>query len=489
MNEVGRVVLEFGPTVPAADRHHESNQRHGSVSHSHSPPPVYGSIGYTNAYGLPRGKLRSSPDYKHRSNSSLNVVPEDRIIMEFSRTIEPETPRYAGGAALDGDEEVEEWELDEELEQQGLYRAFALLAALPHVCYPMTEAWPYPSVPYLRHPLLELLTSAALFSLSYLLRDPISSLITFILPSPSRILPTVLATSLHTLLHLTLQQSSLVLLSVMQHAPMKPTTHDAAFRRVWWLALGWACAEAVIGISKGYQARALYRDVLVTVRRSQEASGKFDGTGSRAFGHIGTSSSGSRSPRGKEPEPNQSGSIPGQSTLELFERQVEDDVYDGHRSQPFGDEEMGEHHPLLPKGVGSQEQAIKLLVEDELDGLIAIRAREELEDAYGVPVIRIPIFLTCLQRINDLLLSLGLTLLLSKAYLRSAVSRDDPPSGTSNLALIIGAPVVWAVQCYLALLHTPLILPRMGIPAVVYHASLVSLSAFFGGLAAWNGLS
>ncbi|KAG6884559.1 hypothetical protein C0993_010119, partial [Termitomyces sp. T159_Od127] len=265
---------------------------------------------------------------------------------------------------------------------------FSLMAALPYAFYPMTETWPYPSVPYLRHPLPELLTSSALFSLSHLLRDPLSSLVTSIFPESFAVLPTVLATSLHTFIHLILQQSSLVLLSATQHAPAKPTTCDAVFRRVWWLALGWSCAEAIIGISKGYQARALYRDVLVTVRRSgsEDARGKSNDMESRALGH-GASSSGSKSPRGKGPICNQSASTPGQSTLELFERQVEDDVYDGQRSQPFGEEEAGEHHPLLPKGGRNREQAIKMLVEDELDELIAIRAREELEDAYGLPVI------------------------------------------------------------------------------------------------------
>lgn len=266
--------------------------------------------------------------------------------------------------------------------------AFALMAALPYAFYPVTEAWPYPSVPYLRHPFPELLTSSALFSLSYLLRDPVSSLITSIFPASFTILPTVLATALHTLLYLIFQQSSLVLLSVTQHAPVKPTTCDAAFRRVWWLALGWSCAEAIIGISKGYQARALYRDVLVTVRRSgsEAVTGKSYGTESRDLG-PGASSSGSKSPRGKGPITNQPASASGQSTLELFERQVEDDVYDGQRLQPFSEEEAGEHHPLLPKGAKSKEQAIKLLVEDELNELIALRAREELEDAYGMPVI------------------------------------------------------------------------------------------------------
>lgn len=112
----------FGPKVPAADHHaHGSNQVIVSQSHSHSPPP-YGPIKSINPYSCPTRKHRSSLERNRRSVSCLNVVPEERIVMEFSRSVEPCTPRYTGGAPLHGDEEVEEWELDEELEEQGLYR-------------------------------------------------------------------------------------------------------------------------------------------------------------------------------------------------------------------------------------------------------------------------------------------------------------------------------------------------------------------------------
>ncbi|KAG6865239.1 hypothetical protein C0991_004181 [Blastosporella zonata] len=480
----------FGTVSPVADRHHRLNGQPVSYTHSTS----YGSISSTDVYGFKRGNLYSSPErtrqLESNTSSSLNVVPEDGIIMEFSSS-ETRTPRYTAGAPLDDDDEAaEEWELDEELEEQGLYRAFALLAALPYTLYPLTKGvdWPYPTVPYFPHPFPEILTSAALFSLSHLIRDPLISIIASIFPSPSAVVPTVLATALHTLLSLVLQQAALPLLLVGQYAPVHPIVRDAAFRRVWWLALGWATAEAVVGICQGYHARALYRDVLVTVHRSAETPTKPDGgpLEARAMGPL--LSSGSRSPASKPASDPR-----GQSTLELFERQVEDDVYgvNGRAGQPFGEEEQGtgERQPLLPpKGPGSQDpdQAIKLLVEDELDELLAMRAREELEDAYGIPVIRIPVFISCLQRVNNLLLTLGIFLLLAQTYLRSPFARE----GTSpNHALAITVPIVWIVQCYLALLHTPLFLPRMGVPAVVYSASLVSLGAFFSGLAMWEGLS
>ena len=50
--------------------------------------------------------------------------------------------------------------------------------------------------------------------------------------------------------------------------PNFPTWEDVAFKRVWWIALGWAAAEAVLGVKQGYENIALYKDVLVSVRKS-----------------------------------------------------------------------------------------------------------------------------------------------------------------------------------------------------------------------------
>lgn len=142
--------------------------------------------------------------------------------------------------------------------------AFTLLAILPYVAYrwpkPHPPTYPYTSI--LPFPLPELLASVALYSLSHLLRGPIYTLSAILVPFP---LPaTLLSTTLHTLLSTVARLCTLALLLVHQHAVYAhPTWEDSAFRRIWWAALGWAAAEAVVSVHQGYAGLALYRDVLV----------------------------------------------------------------------------------------------------------------------------------------------------------------------------------------------------------------------------------
>jgi hypothetical protein len=44
-----------------------------------------------------------------------------------------------------------------------------------------------------------------------------------------------------------------------------PTWKDDALQRVWWVALGWSAAEAMVGVKQGYGSIALYGGVLVNV--------------------------------------------------------------------------------------------------------------------------------------------------------------------------------------------------------------------------------
>ena len=87
--------------------------------------------------------------------------------------------------------------------------------------------------------------------------------------------------------------------------------------------------------------------------------------------------------------------------------------------------------------------------------------------------------------------------MLTAAYMQStfaiAPSADDivsshPPT-TSNQHLAITAPPILIIYTLLAMMHTPLILPRIGIHTFVYVELLVSLGVFFGGLAVWDALS
>lgn len=125
----------------------------------------------------------------------------------------------------------------------------------------------------------------------------------------------------------------------------------------------------------------------------------------------------------------------------------------------------------------------------------------------------IPVFISCLHRINSILSSLGITLLLTAAYMRSTLAyhspfdlRDDPPTFASiphgrgpsplttvpfrpsNRTLLYTLPPILVVQTVLAMMHTPWILPRIGIHTFVYINLLFSLGYFFGGLGLWEAL-
>jgi hypothetical protein len=68
-------------------------------------------------------------------------------------------------------------------------------------------------------------------------------------------------------------------------------------------------------------------------------------------------------------------------------------------------------------------------------------------------------------------------------------SQYSHPPTASNLRLAITIPPILIIYTLLATMHTPLILPRIGIHTFVYVELLVSLGVFFGGLAVWGALS
>lgn len=134
-------------------------------------------------------------------------------------------------------------------------------------------------------------------------------------------------------------------------------------------------------------------------------------------------------------------------------------------------------------------------LEQNLDKLVRIKSREELEQVYGAPVISIPVFITCLQRLDSIILSLGTTLLVAWAYLRSPISLTSPDTqdsmnlSKSNTALWVTFPLVCLIQIGLAVLFTPPVLTRIGIHTAAYSSLLVALGLLFGGLAVWDVLS
>jgi hypothetical protein len=250
---------------------------------------------------------------------------------------------------------------------------------------------------------------------------------------------------------------------------------------VWWLSLNFA--EVLAAIVQGYEQLALYRDVMVPEGRESEflerlKSGSLD-----------------------EPEPTLENPYSPQQEHETFEDELE----------------------------GGETRSVESRIDRGLEKLLVIKMRDELEDVYGVPVIvrtlrasnkhpncapqNIPVFVSCLQRFNSIFLSIGLTLLLSAAYLRSPLSLplsdvSDQLSSlpvtdqlksflhshmqsydSSHIPFIITTPLVLLLHASLAALHTPTLLPRVGVHTAAYVGVLVGIMTFFAGLAVWGALS
>ena len=92
-------------------------------------------------------------------------------------------------------------------------------------------------------------------------------------------------------------------------------------------------------------------------------------------------------------------------------------------------------------------------------------------------------------------LSLGTTLLIAWAYLRSPISlplshaEDSMHIVRSNTAFWVTFSLVCLVQMGLAVLFTPPVLTRIGVHTAAYSSLLVALGSLFGGLAVWDVLT
>ncbi|EIM84236.1 uncharacterized protein STEHIDRAFT_158926 [Stereum hirsutum FP-91666 SS1] len=381
-----------------------------------------------------------------------------------------------------------------------------LLSFLPRLIYhtplPHTSSLPS-SLPF---PLPELLLSSALWSLSHILSTPLYTLLSYLLsptllgPHPSRTTfsprilfsflthpstLTILNTSLLVLLRTSLRLAPLAILGLrhqMDH--VLPTPLDPVFWRVWMGAIGWSVVEVGVGVWQGWEWVGAYRDVLVkredvpvVVERLKREEGIVGPAGENGNGN-GEGMSGSY---------------------------VETDLV-GERQGTGRRPKLG----TMSRRVSEAE--IELEVEKDLDELAALKTREELEELYGYPVIRTPVFILILLRLASIFLSLGFTLLLSSTYLSSPISlssrtlstlstpstSSDPPPPhlphpsahpyptNSTFTLIFFS--VFTMHLCLALLHTHLVLPSVGVHVVAYVGLIVGLGAVFGGLGMWGGL-
>ncbi|KZT68028.1 hypothetical protein DAEQUDRAFT_728293 [Daedalea quercina L-15889] len=410
---------------------------------SASPLPAYPTYGSTSRQTS--SSHHNSPE-RYRRDSQLGAVLEE-------------------GGLEDRQEDLEEFE--ERGYYIGSYRrklalytfvplssllAFVLLATLPPLVWhsdpPTSSGYPR----YFPTPLPELLVSIALWVLSHHLRLPLFTATSRIFHSP--IWNTLLFNILHVVLSQLLRLSAFPILNIRHRMDYPlPTWRDPAFSRVWWIALGWALADVAVGVTQGYEQLALYREVMVPEDRVQDVLVRWKSGLSEIRGGSRTSSDDALplSPRPMEGPEN------GQSSAK-------------------------------PRSI---EAAVKLAVDKDLEEIVRLKDREELEEIYGVPPIHIPVFVSCLQRLDSILLSLGHTLILAGTYLRSPLSFADaelPPIYISY-PFAIGFPLVVFVHLSLTLLHSPVLLSRVGVHTMAYVGFLLGLGIMFAGLALWGALS
>jgi hypothetical protein len=95
-----------------------------------------------------------------------------------------------------------------------------------------------------------------------------------------------------------------------------------------------------------------------------------------------------------------------------------------------------------------------------------------------------------LQRLDSILLSLGMTLILAAAYLPSFHSSPSlidsySPAYLHSLSLSRTFAILAILHGVLNILHSPPILPRVGLPAAAYIGCIVGLAVAFAGIGIW----
>jgi len=333
---------------------------------------------------------------------------------------------------------------------------FVVLALLPTMIWPRKSWLPQQDPPRL---FAAFLLSAALWSLSYVLRVPSHRAVSFVLSKIAMQLHLYIGLDAiisftHTVLFVFMQEllrlSSFVILSLHWHRFTNPLAtlddshfyaRDAVFREVWFIGLAWAAAEVGAGIAQGYENLSLYdEEALFGVTEVYE-----DGFG---------------------------------NGIKLGSPMQDNDIDERPGSKSSIDRLL-DCRPCAPSDMS--ERSIDL--DNAITQLTNVKAREDLEEVFGMPFIDVPVFITLLQRVDSYILSMALTLLLALAYLPSPV---DPSS--MSIQLWPTFFMTASAHAVLALIHTPSVLSRVGLPAAAYIACLISLGMLFGGVGLWVGL-
>ena len=333
--------------------------------------------------------------------------------------------------------------------------------------------WPHSISP---SPIREILTAAAAWTVGFALRLPLFYLATLFHTYVNRF-TIVLSTFFQVLSEELLRLGVLLLLGIQLERRreedgaggwegMWMDTWDPAFTRVWWIAMGWAAADVVVGLTQGYDQLSLYKDVL---------------------------------PPYSSPSPHESPSLsvrhsPTRAGKQPLRASISTTTDPHSHSTPS----------TVVHSIQLSQDILTPDLESQISHLLALKTRAEIEDVYGSPLPNIPLFLMFLQRLDAVLLSLGLTLVLSAAYLSACV--DEAPTPVVSAVAMAraggGEGPTWAqvkavaptflalvgVHFALGAIWTAGALPRIGMHTASYVGLLVSLGCFFAGLGGWGAL-
>jgi len=231
-------------------------------------------------------------------------------------------------------------------------------------------------VPCFPTPLPELLLSISLFTLAHVLNPYLFTLAGVLLPHPTA--TSALGTALHVILRNALRTAALPMLALATPGGFA-TFHAPAFRRVWWLALGWSLAEVTAGIAQGYEMLALYRDVLVPEGEARELVAEALAAAAATGPHKNGGSDSASSPRAAD-------------------ERLRESLSRGEEGGPAVVEACGspvrERQPLLQQAscrsswmATANDAEMQLEVDNDFEALVAVKARDELEELYGCPAI------------------------------------------------------------------------------------------------------
>jgi hypothetical protein len=223
-------------------------------------------------------------------------------------------------------------------------------------------------------PLPEFLLSISLFALSHLLNPSLFILAGVILPHPTA--QSVLGTGLHVFLRNALRTAAFPTLGLTLPGGVA-TFRAPAFWHAWWLALGWSLAEVAAGVAQGYEMLTLYRDALVPEGRARELV-------------ISAVTSPAWEPKHNRNESSSPPRAADERLRESLSRGEDGGTSMDIAGSPVRGRRLESSFTSIQIGNDAETQ---LEVDRDFDELVAVKAREELEDLYGfAPIVSFGLF-------------------------------------------------------------------------------------------------